>query len=111
MNILIELWRYKDSWLSLDQLQRADFLEKIGSTMGELEKAGVKCLGWGDLDPVTDQAVPYDFVALWQGTDQAALDFMLAKIKESGWYDYFDHVNARSSLSEPGPILQKHISA
>lgn len=74
--------------------------------MGELAKAGVKTLGWGEVDRTTDETIPYDFIALWQGDTDEALDFMLEKIKESGWYDYFDHVNTRTSqniFSAPFP--------
>ncbi len=111
MHILIEHWNYKDSWLALSSKRRSDFLDQIGQAMGELEKAGIKTLGWGETDRTTDNAVPYDFIALWQGKSEAALDFMLENIKKSGWYEYFDHINTRTSLQEPGSILQKHISA
>ncbi|PCI34254.1 MAG: hypothetical protein COB54_00200 [Alphaproteobacteria bacterium] len=111
MHILIEHWTYKTSWLALTEQQRSEFLNQIGQSMAELEKAGVTTLGWGETDHTTDQPIPYDFIALWQGETEAALDLMLETIKKSGWYDYFDHVNTRTCLTEPGPILQKHILA
>jgi len=111
MHILIEQWRYRAAWLMLSEVQRADFLAKVGQSMIELEKAGVTTLGWGDIDQNVDHAAPYDFVALWQAESETALDFMLDQIRQSGWYDYFEHHNIRSTLVMPPVILKKHVLA
>jgi len=44
---------------------------------------------------------------IWRFPDTAARDALLAGIKASGWYGYFDHVNAASGTGS----LESHLKA
>ena len=41
-----------------------------------------------------DHASDHRFMGVWRFPDQQACKALLAGIKASGWYEYFDHVNA-----------------
>ena len=62
--------------------------------MNELSNLGIEILTLAETDPDIDQASEHRFLGLWRLPDQQARDTLLAGIKASGWYGYFDHVNA-----------------
>lgn len=53
-------------------------------------------LALAETDGSLDQASPHRFLGIWRFPDTAARDALLAGIRASGWYGYFDHVNAAS---------------
>lgn len=91
---LVELYSPNARWQALSAAQRTQFLGGIQSAMGVLSALGVEVLALDDADPWIDRATGHRFVGIWRFPDQQARDALLAGIKASGWYDYFDHVNA-----------------
>jgi hypothetical protein len=91
---LVELYSPNARWQALSAAQRTQFLGGIQSAMGALSALGVEVLALDDADPRIDRATGHRFVGIWRFPDQQARDALLAGIKASGWYDYFDHVNA-----------------
>ena len=94
---LVELYTPNAAWNALSAEQRQQFLGGIGLALSQLSSLGVEVLSLADTDPNIDQGSEHRFLGIWSFPDQKARDALLAGIKASGWYDYFDHVNAASN--------------
>ena len=94
---LVELYTPNSAWLALSAVQRQRFLGDIGLALGHLSRLGVEALSLAETDANIDQGTTHKFLGIWRFPDQNARDALLAGIKASGWYDYFDHVNAAST--------------
>lgn len=104
---LVELYTPNAAWTALPVAQRQHFLGNIGSAMGGLAELGVEVLALAETDPGVDQGSGHRFLGIWRFPNQQARDALLAGIKASGWYEYFDHVNAASGAGS----LEKHLLA
>lgn len=94
---LVELYTPNSAWLALSAEQRQHFLGGIGLALNQLSSLGVEVLSLAETDSNIDQGTAHTFLGIWRFPDQAARDALLTGIKASGWYDYFDHVNAAST--------------
>lgn len=104
---LVELYSLNPAWLALPAAQRQQFLDAVASAMGGLAAMGVQVLALAETDATLDRASPHRFLGIWRFPDTAARDALLAGIKASGWYGYFDHVNAASGTGG----LESHLKA
>lgn len=93
---LIELYTPNAAWLALPREQRQQFLDAIAGAMAGLAGLGVEVLALAETDARVDQCSPHRFLGIWRFPDTTARDALLAGIRASGWYGYFDHVNAAS---------------
>jgi hypothetical protein len=103
---LAELYSAKPAWLALDQADRRQFFEAIGSGMGALSALGVEAIALGEIDVATLQAPSQKFFAIWRAPDAAAMNALLSGIAASGWHDYFETINAAG----PGVDLNGHLA-
>lgn len=94
---LIELYSANSNWLNLSIEKRKQFLDEIQKAMGPLMNRGIEILTIGQTDNTVDKASAAKFLGIWQFPDIQTRDALLAGIKASGWYDYFDHLNAACS--------------
>lgn len=74
--------------------QRQQFIASIQTAMTSLAASGIEVLALSETDRHIDKAGEYPFMGIWRFTDALAREALLAGIKASGWYDYFDHLNA-----------------
>lgn len=109
MHAFVELWTAKPTWLALSAEQRQAFMDTVGASMGELAAAGIETLGWGYNQPDTDRRVGYEVFAVWTMPGAQELALMQRTVAASGWYDYFDHVNAAGPLQDPPSVIADHI--
>src|SRR5438445_2173459 len=93
---LVELYSPNAGWQALPVEQRKQFLDGIQAAMGGLSSLGVEVLALSETDANIDQASEHRFLGIWRFPDAQARDALLAGIQASGWYGYFDHVNAAS---------------
>ncbi|MDR6234257.1 DUF6616 family protein [Pseudomonas oryzihabitans] len=91
---LVELYSPKPTWRNLSVEARRAFLGDIQQALGGLVQQGVELLSLGPTEPTTERASPHRFLGLWRCPDQPTLAALLAGIAASGWYSYFEHVNA-----------------
>lgn len=91
---LIELYTPNAVWKALPAEQRQQFLGGIQAAMGELSSLGVEVLALTETEHDIDQSSEHRFLGIWRFPNKQARDALLAGIKASGWYKYFDHVNA-----------------
>lgn len=110
MYTFIELWTPNETWKGLTSEQRQAFMEGVGGAMGGLLAAGITNLGWGNVDVDTPMSVGEQYVAVWQAPDLDTLKLLESAIAGSGWYDYFDQVNARAELAPPDAVIGEHIT-
>lgn len=103
---LVELYSPNPAWLALPAAQRQQFLEGC-QRHGQPGCHGRAGAGPGRDRERPDQASPHRFLGIWRFPDTAARDALLAGIKASGWYGYFDHVNAASGTGG----LESHLKA
>ncbi|KKO72581.1 hypothetical protein NJI34_07335 [Pseudomonas sp. S 311-6] len=103
---LVELYTPNATWQALPESQRTTFLAGIRTAMSGLAQMGIEVLALGDTDYSVDQASAHRFLGIWRFPTPQARDILLAGIKASGWYDYFDHVNAASNTGG----LESHLA-
>lgn len=103
---LIELYTPNADWKALPVEQRQQFLGGIQAAMGGLSGLGIEVLALSNTERGIDQASEHRFLGIWRFSDQQARDALLAGIKASGWYDYFDHVNAAGADGDFSMHLQ-----
>jgi len=91
---LVELYSPNAGWKALSTEQRQQFTDNIQSAMRGLAASGVEILALSETDRSVDKASEHLFMGIWRFRDDRAREALLAGIKASGWYDYFDHINA-----------------
>ena len=93
---LVELYTPNAAWQRLPIAQRRQFLGAIQDAMVGLSGRGVEMLALAATQAGIAQASAHQFLGIWRFGDTQARDALLAGIQASGWYGYFDHVNAAS---------------
>lgn len=91
---LIELYSPNAKWNALPAEQRQHFLASLQEAMGGLSSLGIEVLSLAATEHDIDHASDHRFMGIWRFPNQQACQALLAGIKSSGWYEYFDHVNA-----------------
>lgn len=104
---LVELYSPNANWQALSTAQRQDFLQGIQSAMAPLSSMGVEVLALAETETGIDQSSAHRFLGIWRFPDPALRDALLAGIRASGWYDYFDHINAASDTGG----FEQHLTA
>ncbi len=109
MYLFIECWKARQEWITLSQADRADYLTQVSGGVGDLIKAGVEIVSWSMNDKNTSNRGDYDCFAVWKFPNkEIALQFEQI-VEQSGWYNYFDQVNFKGSLSDPQSIIEAMI--
>lgn len=91
---LIELYTPNTEWKALPLKERKKFLNSVGTAMSGLSDFGVQALTLTEIESKMDHGSEHQFLAVWQFPNKEACNLLLNGIKASGWYNYFDHVNA-----------------
>lgn len=68
---------------------------------------GIELLSLAETDTAIAQASQHQFLGIWRFPNPQARDALLAAIEASGWYLYFEHVNAASSAG----AVDTHLAA
>ena len=106
-HFLVELYTPNAAWLALPVEQRQQFLGNIGNAMSGLANLGVEVLALAETEPGIDRSSEHRFLGIWRFPDAQARNALLTGIKASGWYDYFNHVNAAGSEGS----FENHLAA
>ena len=94
---LVELYTPNAAWKACSTEERQQFLNGIAAAMGNMSNMGVEMLTLSATEPAIACASEHHFLGIWHFANPQARDALLAGIEASGWYNYFDHVNAASS--------------
>ena len=103
---LVELYSPNARWTEQSSDQRKAFVDGIKNGMAGLATLGIEALALGEIDRTVDHSGEHRFLGIWRFPTPAARDALLAGIRASGWYEYFDHTNAASS----GGSLEQHLA-
>jgi len=106
----IELWKIKDTWKELSQLERQNYLQKMALTLPDMINQGVEILDWGSNDLDTNQRAGYDFFAIWRFPDKSRAVELEKLLHQAQWYHYFDQINISGLMEQPEEIIGKLIS-
>lgn len=90
---LVELYSPNATWKALTVAERKEYLNGVGAAMSGLTEAGVKALTLTPINSHVEHSSEHQFLAVWTFPNQETCDALLAGIKASGWYNYFDHIN------------------
>ncbi|MFV0679474.1 DUF6616 family protein [Ottowia sp.] len=104
---LVELYTPNAAWHALSTEQRQQFLAAIGEAMGGLAQLGVQALTLTEIELGTDHGSGHRYLGIWRFPDAAAREALLAGIQASGWYTYFDHMNAAGAEGD----FAQHLNA
>ena len=91
---LVELYTPNTAWKALSKEARQQFLSHIGTAMQGLSELGIEVLTLTETSSGMDQNTNHQFLGIWRFPTSQSRDALLAWIQSSGWYGYFDHVNA-----------------
>lgn len=91
---LVELYTPNATWQALPNEQRMEYLSKVGEALGNLSSLGVEVLTLTETISPIDQSTPHQYLGIWRFSDSKAREALLDGIRASGWYQYFDHINA-----------------
>lgn len=97
---LVELYTPNAAWHALSQAARKTFLENIGASMGPLTEMGVRVLTLAPTDTRIDTPSQHRYLGIWSFPEPGVRDALLAGIRASGWYTYFDHENAAAATGD-----------
>jgi hypothetical protein len=104
---LVELYTPNTAWTALPAERRQQFLGNIQTAMSGLSSQGIEVLALNNTERGIDQASEHRFLGIWRFPNSQARDALLAGIRASGWYDYFDHVNAAGDAGD----FSSHLTA
>lgn len=91
---LVELYTPKAAWKALPAHDRHSWLAGIQTAMGSLSTMGVEVLSLSAIAPGIEHTSEHQFMGIWRFESPEARAALLAGIEASGWYQYFDHLNA-----------------
>jgi len=108
-HIFIELWKFNERWTGADLDTRTRYVQELMPSVQAIMDAGVEIIAWGYNDLDVDHRAPYDAFGVYRMPNRALFDEFQQAVSASGWYDYFDHVNAGGTPIAPGAMLGQHI--
>jgi hypothetical protein len=107
MYLFVEAWTPRATWLALSPQERAEFLERTGGEIAELEARGITSLGAGFTDAASQGG--HLAFAVWDCGSREACDELRAAIAQSGWYELFDQVDFGGEVVPTGTVLRHHL--
>ena len=112
MQLYIELFSAKDSWLALGEVDRARYFSRAGSSIARLlEQPGVELVGVGRANADASNDAGYDYFAVWKLADDAHVRMLERGIEDDDWYGYFEQVNAYGELQDLQATMARLITS
>ncbi len=108
--IFIELWKLKPAWRDLGQDGRAAYVDGLLPAVQAMVEAGVEVVAWGFNEADVDQRADFDVFAVYRTPSKELARQLQSSIRASGWYDYFDQVNAGGAALPPPDVLNTHVA-
>jgi len=109
MNIYIELWKAKETWLSLSIAERQSYMANMQPSIKIFLDKGSKIKGWGRNNKATDQISDYSWYAIWEFPNEDLITEFEALLQGAKWYDYFDQVNICGENLGPEAIMNQMV--
>ena len=96
----------KQAWLDLSKEERQAFFNRVGGEIKKLMSQGVEVLGFAVNDEETPFRSDHQYIAVWKMPSAEQVEMLEKSVSRTGWYDYFDQVNARGQLISPPAALE-----
>lgn len=106
--IFVELYKHNDKWADTTPEFRAGYIAELLKVVGPDGSAadlGIEIITYSFNDSATPHRADYDFVCVYRVKSEEQLRQLTDMIEESGWYEYFDQVNASGAIGDPEPVL------
>lgn len=107
MNVYVELWNAKPEWKQLSREEREEYMQNVRAGLADMRENGIEVLGWGSVNPETDQRADYDFYAVYRMENEDQVRGFEGAVRLAGWYDYFEQVNASGALEDPHAVMDR----
>jgi hypothetical protein len=107
MYLFVEIWKPKASWLALTPTERGAYFESFGPVIQAMVNDGLDIIGWSINDADTPNSGSFTYFAAYRIPTLALVQQFEATVEGSGWYNYFEQVNARGLLMGPPDVLQQ----
>lgn len=91
---LVELYTPNATWQALSNEQQMQYLNTVGEALGNLSSMGIEVLTLTETVSPIEQNTSHRYLGIWRFSDPKAREALLDGIRASGWYQYFDHLNA-----------------
>ncbi|HZX78203.1 DUF6616 family protein [Lysobacter sp.] len=91
---LVELYSPNATWNALPREGRIQFLNRVAAGFAKLPTGNVEVLALTETDRAIYRATPHRFLGIWRFDNPESRDALLSAIRATGWYEYFEHVNA-----------------
>lgn len=99
MYLYVLLLNPRPEWLALPREERAAYFSRVNPPVEKLIKQnGLELLGYGLNEEETPHRADYRYFIVWRLPSQELVPLLEQTIQASGWYDYFDQINARSEV-------------
>ncbi|MBK8489304.1 MAG: hypothetical protein IPL49_00020 [Saprospirales bacterium] len=109
MKSYIELWKAKDAWTNLPKEDRGNYLSKLAPSIQYFAEKGVEIVSWGLIEENTFNKADYDFFAIWNMPNEEIVKEFEVLIEGTGWYNYFEQINACGKVTTPDEVIGKLI--
>lgn len=93
MEIFIEYWNPKQTWLDLSKEEKTAYVSRMGPAMEDFTKRGVDFYAWGMNEDQTPQKSKYNYYAICTLPNKSVLKDFQDMVVGAGWYDYFEQLN------------------
>ncbi len=110
MNIYIELWTAKETWLSLPQSEKQVYMKQMESSIPIFLNKGAKIHSWGHNNKANDHTIPYSWYAVWEFPNEDIITEFEALLQGASWYTYFDQINICGENVGPQYIIKQLIN-
>jgi len=103
--VFVELWRSRPAWRALSTEERAAYIDSILPTIAGLQEMGVELRFNALADSDTSNDAGYTYIGVLTMPDRDTARAFEAAVSDSGFYDYFDQINARGEAIPPEAIF------
>lgn len=111
MKIYIELWNAKESWSKCSVEEKSGYLSQIEPALQDLVIRGVEIIAWAKNGKGVSHRIGYDFISILKFPNDTLINEFETLVEESGWYDYFDQVNASGTIIDLKEAIKMMVDA
>ena len=105
MYLYLELWKAKDEWRALTEVERETFVGGLAPSISKLTEQGVELIGFSFNDEDVIHRADFTYMAAWRMPSKDLALQMEHLVNDAGFYHYFEQINARGEVSPPETVL------
>lgn len=110
MDLVVELWTPKPAFLAASPEVRKRIAAGVRAGVAEMAAGGIRSLGWGRIGATAEHPSGHDWFAVWETPSAEAARAFFDGVAASGWYEWFDQVNASGTALSVDDALDAHVA-